>query len=333
MSLIAQAKKSILMEMFHLTDPKIYKALRDLPPKVKITLILDSGNLSAGGAEKIRNQVLWDRPNITVYPSSGLPGGFTQTHTKAMIVDGKVALITSINLTNNASLQRDYGIKTSDRNIIKEMTSVFNADIQNSINAQNHSEPLRFTPDGVGHGNLLWSPENSESRLVSLINESSQIPAQSIKYIDATVENLGDFAIEKALSNASKNGVRVRIIVPQCVLGTNGPRNYSLFSTLTDGVQYRVMPHPSSPQNPYMHGKMLLLGNGRAYIGSVNYSANSTLKNRELGIIFTNKKVTAQMEAIFGEDWNQATEVPDPAQFPNCPATMASYLGASPFHH
>jgi phosphatidylserine/phosphatidylglycerophosphate/cardiolipin synthase-like enzyme len=321
---IGKAQKSIFMEMFHLTDQGIVDALRAKSQQVEITLILDSGNLLDAKTEQVKEQILADRPNIHVYPSSGPPNGFTQTHTKSMIVDGTVALITSINLTNNADIQRDYGIETRDPVAIGEMTKVFNDDIQNSENAQNHKEPVRDTPVGVGQGKLIWSPEGSEGRLVSLIEESKNIPDGANKYLYATVENLGDVPIQNALSDAAKNGVDVRIIVPQCVLGKNGPRNYDLFQFLTNGVHYRVMPHPSSAQKPYMHGKMMALGNGSTYIGSVNYSKNSTQGNRELGIIFTNADVSQRVKSVFNKDWKNAEDVADPTDKPTCPTTTTS---------
>lgn len=321
---MSKAQKSIFMEMFHLTDQAIVDALRAKPSQVEITLILDSGNLLDAKTELIKEQILADRPNIHVFPSSGPPNGFTQTHTKAVIVDGTVALVTSINLTDNADVQRDYGIETRDPAVIAEMTTVFNADIQNSENVQNHQEPVRFTPSGVGQGKLIWSPVGSEDRLVSLIQESSNIPSGPNKYLYATVENLGDVPIQNALSEAAKNGVDVRMIVPQCVLGKNGPRNYDFFQFLKNGIHYRVMPHPSSNQKPYMHGKMMVLGNGRTYIGSVNYSKNSTQGNRELGMIFTNSDVSQRVKSVFNKDWKNAEDVADPADKPTCPTATTS---------
>ena len=194
----------------------------------------------------------------------------------------------------------------------------------------NHKEPVRDTPTGVGLGKLIWSPVGSEERLVSLINESIDIPDGANKYLYATVENLGDVKIQDALSAAAKSGVDVRIIVPQCVLGKNGARNYDFFQFLTNGVHYKVMPHPSmmqhqqDKQKPYMHGKMMVLGSGRAYIGSVNYSTNSTQGNRELGIIFTNADIGRQVKSVFIKDWNNAQDVPDPTDKPTCPTTTTS---------
>lgn len=345
---------SILMEMFHLTDPDVVAALEGLPSSVQIDIILDSSNLQDQATKQIADDLVKDRPNIRYYPSSWpvAQGGFDQTHTKAMIVDGKLALITSINLTTNAWVQRDYGISTADQNVIAEMTGVFYADIMNSVDMQVNktlpssvtikAEPTNYTPTTVGQGMLIWSPVDSESKLVSLILQSESIPAGPQKTLDATVENLGDAKIEAALSDAAAHGVQVRIIVPQCVLGANGNRNYQFFSKLTNGVQYRVMPHPSSfpsqqtpnaVANPYMHGKMIVLGDGHAYVGSVNYSTNSTQANRELGIIFYNPDVAAQIEQIFENhnpqdtdpndagDWAHARKVPaaDLLNPPACP--------------
>jgi phosphatidylserine/phosphatidylglycerophosphate/cardiolipin synthase-like enzyme len=319
LSEIEKARSSLFMEMFHITDQDIVDALRALPDAVQITLILDSGNLKDPATEKIREQIQDGKKNIQIFPSSGAPKGFVQTHTKSMIVDGKTALITSINLTNNAAIQRDYGLLTHNSAIIGEMTKVFNTDVQNSKNATSGSGPVRDTPEGVGLGKIIWSPVTSESRLASLIASSSTIPTGSDKYLYATVENLGDVAIEKALSSAAKSGVDVRIIVPQCVLGANGPRNYKFFKYLKNGVQYRVMPHPSSAKQPYMHGKMLLLGNGTGYLGSVNYSTNSTQGNRELGMIFNSQTVSQAMRALFDKDWIQSAQVANDADLPNCP--------------
>jgi cardiolipin synthase A/B len=321
---IGKAQKSIFMEMFHLTDKEIADALRAKPSQVEITLILDSGNLKDAATAAMRDYILNGKTNIHVYPSSGPPNGFTQTHTKAMIVDGSVALITSINLTTNAGIQRDYGIETSDPDVIQEMTTVFNDDITNSENAQNGKEPVRDTPPGVGQGKLIWSPVDSEDRLVSLIEEASNIPDGPNKFLYATVENLGDVPIQNALSTAAKNGVDVRMIVPQCVLGANGPRNYDFFQFLKNGVHYKVMPHPSSAQKPYMHGKMIVLGSGRVYIGSVNYSKNSTQGNRELGIIFTNPDISQRVKSVFNKDWKNAEDVADPTDKPTCPTTTTS---------
>lgn len=57
---IGNAKTSILMEMFHLTDPAIMQALRDLSSTVSINLVLDSGNLKDASTAQIAIDITAD---------------------------------------------------------------------------------------------------------------------------------------------------------------------------------------------------------------------------------------------------------------------------------
>jgi cardiolipin synthase len=313
LTMIGQAQQSITMEMFHLTNAAVVSALELKPTTVQITLILDGKNLLAPATKAIADD-LASHPNIKVIPSSK---EFNETHTKAMIIDygtpQAAALITSMNLTDNATVQRDYGVRTENIAIIGEMNEVFQADLSNAA----HSTKL--TPADAGQGDLIWSPINSESRIASLIKESESITDLTQKYVEITVENLGDDAIQGAMVHAAAAGVTVKLLVPECAMGV-GNRNYLFFDALT-GVQTQVMPHPSSSAAPYMHGKMVILGNGRGYLGSVNYSLNSTQKNRELGIVFTNSEVTKQMHLEFMQDWNNSVTIPSTLVTPTAPNT------------
>ena len=79
---------------------------------------------------------------------------------------------------------------------------------------------------------------------------------------------------------------------------------------------------PPTPSTPYMHQKMILVDNTVAYVGSVNFSYNSTYENREAGIIFTNKSATQTISSLFEADWSNAIEVPaTPPTLTACPAS------------
>lgn len=143
--------------------------------------------------------------------------------------------------------------------------------------------------------------------------------ASAKKSIVINVENLGDEQIQSALITAAKNGVIVRIIVPMCSKNINPKLNFPYLSELAaNGVQTKVMPYPESVERPYMHSKMLIADEITAYIGSVNFSRNSTSKARELGILFSETKPIAEMRTIFEQDWNVAVSVPN-ADSVNCP--------------
>ncbi len=59
--------------------------------------------------------------------------------------------------------------------------------------------------------------------------------------------------------------------------------------------------------SPYVHAKLLLVDGERAYIGSVNFSAQSMDKNRELGILVSQPDVIERLKGVFETDWASAT--------------------------
>lgn len=56
-------------------------------------------------------------------------------------------------------------------------------------------------------------------------------------------------------------------------------------------------------KKPYVHTKMILVDNEILLLGSMNLSANSLDKNREYGILLTDKKLIDQFLQGFERDW------------------------------
>jgi phosphatidylserine/phosphatidylglycerophosphate/cardiolipin synthase-like enzyme len=52
---------------------------------------------------------------------------------------------------------------------------------------------------------------------------------------------------------------------------------------------------------------MLVADNTYLFLGSENFSSNSMLKNRELGLIISNTPIADTLETTFESDWNEAT--------------------------
>jgi len=297
---IQNAKQSILMTMFHLTDQAIVNALIQARTKnIEVRIILDGDGLKDKRRQAFAAQLSQGR--VAVLPSSP---AFSITHEKAMIIDHSYAFITAINLTDNAATTRDLGVILNDPDVVKEMLAVFETDWANA------QKKTGFTPP-LSNPNLVWSPINSEAKLSSLINSAKTS-------VVSTVENLGEAAIMNAYTNAAARGVAVRVIVPMCDKNSNPAFNYKFIPDLvTRGVQVKVMPFPETAQHPYMHSKMILVDNTYAYVGSINFSFNSVMKARELGIIFGVPQLAAQIESIFELDWGQAQEAG--AAPTNCP--------------
>ncbi|WP_409480151.1 phospholipase D-like domain-containing protein [Pseudobdellovibrio sp. HCB154] len=283
----------VRMAMFHLTSNEIINALVSAQKRgVTVKVILDSVSLNLPNFNLGFQQLKAGGVDVRASTSA-----FTISHQKSMVINNSEVFITAINLTKLEDVTRDFGLIVHDPDVISEVISVFEQDWVNANTNQG------LTPQ-VSELHLVWSPVNSLTKLVGLISAAK-------KTVMVQVENLGDSQIQAALIAAKKRGVLVRVLVPMCSKG-NAKANYPYLKELASaGVQTKVMPIPESVTQPYMHSKMMVVDGVIAYVGSVNFSKNSTSRARELGILFSEAKPIQTMSAIFELDWKAAVSVPD----------------------
>ena len=290
---ITAAEKVIHMTMYHLTDKDDIEALIAAAHRgVEVRIILDGRSLEQ--SERAEAADVLREGGVKVQASAP---GFSITHVKAMTIDGSLAIISSINLTTSHATTRDFGIATTDPHIVAEMESVFAVDWLNAERNE-HATPELANP------NLLWSPVNARDKLEDLIDSATMS-------LSVYVENLGDPVLHRAFARAAKRNVDVRILVPLCDKSTGSPYNVPFLRRLqAEGVHALVMVSPATPDRPYIHAKTILVDGTMAYLGSVNFSNNSTTKARELGIVLRDAQIMTQIGAIFEKDWSVAQDIP-----------------------
>ena len=284
---INEAKKSIHLKMYHLTNDDVTSALINAKKRhLELKIILD--NESLNDQKYLRAFNTLKGLGVDIRKSSTC---FSITHEKSMTIDTKSTFITSINLTNTSAETRDFGVITFNKDIVKEVDDVFMADWNNSLSNTCSTPPLK-------NDFLIWSPVNAETKLLTLIRSAHET-------LEMTVENLGNAKVEQALTEMTSRGVEIKLIVPQCDKNKNPLYNYPFMKILSMGnIQVKVMPHPSSVQYPYMHSKMILVDRSLAYVGSINFSNNSMLKARELGVVFNDEAAISKIAGEFDRDWN-----------------------------
>ncbi len=215
---------------------------------------------------------------------------------KAIVIDDARAFVMSMNLTRPYDHTRDYAIVTDDAGVIDEFLRVFAADVENATNRTNVTPPLASPA-------LVWSP-GAESRIVALIDSAQHT-------IAASTENLGDKPIGEAFARAAKRGVKVRLVVPLCDQGTSPLRNVKFVEELDHAnVDARVMPGPPTHEQPYVHAKMMIIDGARGFVGSINFSDNSTKRARELAIVFDDRAAITAFSNAFDSDWKFAMPPP-----------------------
>jgi phosphatidylserine/phosphatidylglycerophosphate/cardiolipin synthase-like enzyme len=266
---IAAARRSIDLEVYIVTDEAILEALEDAQRRgVAVRVILEQHPFGGdGGQPEIFARL--ERAGIAVRWGNPV---FRFTHIKTMVVDGAVAIIMNQNLTESAfTANREFGVVTTQPDAVRAAAAIFAADWARE------PEPAA--------GPLVVSPTNARQDLLGLV-------ASAETSLDLYAEVLADPELLDALAAAARHGVRVRVIV------TPAPDNAAARAALAAaGVEVRLM------TALYVHAKLIVADDRRAYVGSQNLSATSLDLNRELGIIVDDPVSLARLTRTFALDF------------------------------
>jgi cardiolipin synthase A/B len=280
-SLIGSAKSTIDMTMYELVDTTAEEDLVAAANRgVTVRVILDT-NL-----EKSNNQAAFTYLNANGVDTVWAPTTYSATHQKTITVDGTTSAIMTGNLTTRYyATSRDFLVLDTNKVDIAAIEKVFNADFADTS----------ITPtDG---DNLVWSPTDSETQLIALINSST-------KTLDVENEEMSSSPIVTALVNAADRGVTVHVTMV---------RDSSYYTEFDKLVAAGVVVHlyPDSETGLYIHAKVIVsdaaLSAHNAYQGSINFSTASLTRNRELGMITTDSGVDTGLESTLTSDFAGGT--------------------------
>ena len=335
---IDQAKSTIDIEIYEMDDPKVISSIRHALGRGVIVHIVkepkpvgatckvfevqnstsnvDANRLNSGAATCEDQQQLVRDVNdaggaYVPFSKPDLCGG-TGTkncleHGKIVVVDSKLALITSgnFNTTNLCDLDyspdtcnRDYSYITDDAETVKTLQTVVEKD-------------LVGTPYDVGSimgprvaGKITVGP-NSLSPLVSFI-ESAKVQIR--------IENqyLKDPTMNAALIAAAKRGVKVQVVVAStCSFGrpkgTEVRRLTTIFKEFDEaGIETKMFTKNIlvNGRPGYLHAKAIEVDHKRAWMGSVNGSTQAVSLNREFGIFFNNATEVKKLESVLEDDFS-----------------------------
>ncbi|MEU1271008.1 phospholipase D-like domain-containing protein [Streptomyces sp. NPDC005799] len=280
---IDSATTSLDMTMYELEDSTAVGDLIALKNKgVTVRVILDRQHKTANNSA------------YTALTNAGVgvvwsPSGFVYTHQKTITVDGTKSLVLTGNLTSQYyATGRDYGVFTDDTRDVAAIEKVFNADYAGTS----------IIPTDGDH--LLWSPTDSRSRLLSVINAATKtLDVEELEFSDSTVVD--------AIAARAKAGVKVRVVLET-------PGDYASEVSEIKAAGGTVVGY-SDPNGFYIHAKAMVADYGlstqEVEAGSMNISSNSLSSNRELGIILTGtgvaQSVATTVETTFNSDYAGGT--------------------------
>lgn len=211
-------------------------------------------------------------------PTRNAPTLYSFSHAKYLIIDGKQAVIMSMNFNVDAfSSERNYGMITRDADDIADTQAIFDMDW-----AMSAGEPPK--PADLACTRLIVSPNNSKQRLVDFIKSAKTT-------LDVEAMYIADDSVRAAIVDAKKRGVQVRVIIE---LSSDDSGVKALFEA--NGITVK------GANTFYLHAK-LLIADGVAFVGSENFSITALTKNRELGAFVFEPGPAATIQAQFDADW------------------------------
>ncbi|HVV77499.1 MAG TPA: phospholipase D-like domain-containing protein [Mycobacteriales bacterium] len=281
-SLLSSPRRSLDMTMYELDDPTAEQIIAgDAGRGVRVRVILDRR------LERQRNLPAYDylaHRGVQVVWSSGR---YFATHEKAFVIDDRVAVVMSLNLTARYyATSRDLAVVDADLADVAAIESVFSAD-------------LRGAGGVPAADDLVWSPGQSWADMLVLIGRArASVALES--------EELSSPAVVSALVAAARRGVRVSVAM------TYQDTWRPAFTALARaGARIRVM-YGERPL--YLHAKLMAIDAGTprgiAFVGSENLADASLLHDRELGIVLMLPRLVQRVAGVIASDERDGTAWP-----------------------
>ncbi len=277
--MIEKSRKFLYINSYLLDDPRILKAVSDaVKRKLDVRIIVDGRPYGINGDDGTHDEISILKKTgaaVKIAPSR-FEGKNVFDHAKYM-VSGNYAEVGTPNFTEAAfSKNREYFVITSNRHVIKSLTSIFLADFDGK---KAGNSPRKY---------LIVSP-GAQNQLVDFMKKEKKLLIET--------EEMGDEPeIEKILVEKGKH---VKLIVPDTISSTDVS---SVNQLKKAGVKVKYMP----ANRLYMHAKMI--AGKKVFIGSENFTKSSLEKNRETGIVLSGFFMVPKFKDYFKHDWRIASK-------------------------
>jgi len=274
-ALIASAHRTLDLTMYELVDTDAELALELAASRgVAVRVLLDRNR------EQAANQPAYDELTAMGVHVAWADSRYAATHEKALVVDGSLSAVMSLNLTKRYyASTRDFAVLDRDPADVASIDRAFDADFRHAP----------FTP-AVGT-DLVWSPHESASALPALIDS-----ATSTLLVEN--EEMASPVVTAALTRAAHRGVHVVVVM------TDQSEWHKAFNALV-GAHVTVRLYASNARL-YIHAKAIVADAGtpkqRAFVGSENFSKASLNSNRELGLLTGDATVVAGLARTINDD-------------------------------
>lgn len=226
-------------------------------------------------------------------------------HSKLVIADDKVAMIGGMNFKDSESVNRDFMLKISGDKV-KEISNMTDNDWQKSrkMNPNSINDSI-VDYDEIEFAQTGFDVQNIDEMVIKYINSAKAS-------IDIEMLLIDYEGVVKALLDAKKRGVNVRIIVDQADLAKynkwleklpiEGMANFGAALALTQGgipIKWFV----PQTKDQVLHAKAMLIDRRVFLTGSANMTYHAYSRNHEVFVAVNSPDIAQEFMSTFEEDW------------------------------
>jgi phosphatidylserine/phosphatidylglycerophosphate/cardiolipin synthase-like enzyme len=273
--LLAGARRSLWVESYLLTDTTVLDALvARRAAGVDVRVVLEPHPYQADGANDAAFQRLASAGVLVAWASPR----FALTHAKLAIIDGERLVVMTLNFTRaGLTRNREYAIVDDDARDVAAAEAIVTADLAGTNDPAATAVPAR---------GLVASPSSTRPALAAAL-------ARATRSVVVEMEELSDFALVDALTDARGRGCGVSVVLPG--FGRSAATDAAARRLEAGGVTVRLVDAPT------IHAKAVV-ADGWMYVGSANLTTASLDANREVGLIMTDAAAIGPVSRTIADD-------------------------------
>lgn len=331
------ANKEVLISIYQLTSKNLVALLIDLEERtgdqhVDVKIILEGDPLNYDISTELSLMCSIVNSGGEVWLINTAEAGnyerYSFFHNKYAIIDNETTIITSenwtiSNMSDSNSANRGWGAMIKSSEYADFMKVVWENDhdtafgdvaqlMQRYPNLKQYSGSLEYAPFSTSYEGTWYdaqlvpvlSPDHSYQALNELIGEATECIYSEQLDLGSSYSLLEDDSPVYWMSAASNNGIDCKFILDGSISDVSSVVN--LINTTTDVKACYINGGEGFGTT---HNKGILIDKNITWIGSVNWTENSFLNNRETAIIVYSEDVNRFFLEYFMEDWNNNNTV------------------------
>lgn len=274
-SKINNAKYKVYLEVYIFTEKRIKKALIEAKKKwIQVKVILEKNVYLASN---LNIQTFKDLQKAWIEIVYSNPKNYALNHSKMMIIDNEIIISTGNYSYSTFKYNRDFFLFLDNQKYLQFFLDIFNNDFE-------------WIKKDIYSNNIILSPFSSRNKLEYLINNAKES-------IEIYAENFSDENIINLLISKQKSWIQIKIILPDLKKVSSNAWEVELFKQ--NNINVKLLTKPE------IHAKSILIDNKYLYIWSVNFSASSMDKNREVWFLIINNEIIKKFQDIFKDDFDK----------------------------